>query len=167
MNTRPVKPIRTERDYEAALERIEELWGAEPGKPEGDILDVLLILVGVYENEHHPVPPPSPVGAIKFVMDQRRLKQADLVPFIGSRSKVSEVLSGMRTLTLSMIRALHVGLDIPADILIAEGGELPEDGEDVEWDRFPVKDIVDRGWVEGFDPKTQQEEVMRSLAAQA
>ncbi len=122
MHTRPVKPIRTESDYEAALGRIEELWGAEHETPQGDELEVLITLVSVYEDEHHPVPPASPVAAIEFVMDQRNLKQADLVPFIGSRSKVSEVLSGKRSLSLSMIRKLHAGLGIPLEILIAEKG---------------------------------------------
>ena len=89
-----IRPVKNEGDYEAALERIEALWGAESGTTEGDELDVLLTLVGVYEDEHHPVPPPSPIEAIKFVMEQRGLKQADLVPYFGSRSRVSEVLNG-------------------------------------------------------------------------
>lgn len=115
-----IRPVNSEQAYDEAIERIETLWGAESGTPEGDALDVLLTLVDVYEKENHPVPPPTPVEAIRFVMDQRGMKQADMVPYIGSRSKVSEVLRRKRTLSLSMIRALHTNLGIPAEILISE-----------------------------------------------
>jgi HTH-type transcriptional regulator/antitoxin HigA len=162
-----IRPVKNEQDYSASLDRIEELWGAEPGTPAGDELDVLLTLVKVYEDEHHSVPPPSPVEAIKFVMEQQGLKQADLVRFIGSRSKVSEVLNGKRPLTLSMIRALKEGLHIPADILIQEGSSFPEDGVDVEWSRFPVHEIVKRGLVSGYEPGSQAEEIMRDVATMA
>lgn len=158
-----IRPVKTEQDYDASMSRIEALWGAEAGTPEGDELDVLLTLAQVYAEEHHPVPPPSPIEAIKFVMDQRGLKQADLVPFIGSRSKVSEVLSGKRPLTLAMIRALKSSLRIPAEVLIQEDTFFPEDGEEIEWQRFPAKEIVKRGLVTGFDPKTQHEEIVREL----
>jgi len=114
-----IHPVKTEKDYDTALARIEDLWGAEPGTPEGDELDVLLALVGVYEDENHPVPPPSPIGAIRFVMEQKGLKQSDLIPYLGSRPRVSEILNGKRSLTLRMIRSLHSGLGIPADILIS------------------------------------------------
>jgi HTH-type transcriptional regulator/antitoxin HigA len=162
-----IHPVKTEKDYDAALTRIEELWGAESGTPEGDELDVLLTLVGVYEDEHHRVPLPTPIEAIKFVMDQRRFKQADLIPYLGSRSKVSEVLNGKRTLTLSMIRALHCQLGIPAEVLIQDGADFPLDGEDVDWGSFPIKEIIDRGIVTGYDHRTQAEEIMRDLAVQA
>ena len=162
-----IRPVRSEQEYNAALEQIEKLWGAAPGTPEGDELDVLLTLVKVYEEENHPVPPPSPVEAIKFVMEQRGMKQADLVPYLGSRSRVSEILNGKRSLTLSMIRALHSKLGIPAAVLIKEGATFPYDGEGVDWGSFPVAEIISRGWVTGLDPKTQAEEIIRSLAAQA
>ncbi len=162
-----IRPVNSEQAYDEAIERIETLWGAESGTPEGDELDVLLTLVKVYEKENHPIPPPTPIEAINFVMDQRDMKQADLVPYIGSRSKVSEVLRGKRTLSLSMIRALHTHLNIPAKILILEGMDFPPDGEDVKWDNFPVKEIVSRGWITGYDPRTQAEEIMRELASHA
>jgi len=162
-----IRPVNTEQAYDEAIERIEALWGAESGTPEGDELDVLLTLVEVYEKENHPVPPPTPIEAISFVMEQRGMKQADLVPYIGSRSKVSEVLRGKRTLSLSMIRSLHTHLSIPAEILIMDGMDFPLDGEGVKWDSFPVTEIVNRGWVTGLDPKTQSEEIMRELASQA
>ncbi|MCF8034155.1 MAG: ImmA/IrrE family metallo-endopeptidase [Desulfarculaceae bacterium] len=162
-----IHPVKNEKDYEAALSRIEELWGAELGTPAGDELDVWLTLVEAYEDEHHPVPPPSPVAAIKFVMEQKGLTQTDLVPYFGSRPRVSEVLSGKRPLTLSMIRSLSSGLGLPAEILIQDDSQLPEEGKAIDWSKFPVKEIVDRGWVAGFDHKTQPEEIMRHLATQA
>ena len=162
-----IRPVNSEQAYDEAIERIETLWGAESGTPEGDELDVLLTLVRVYEKENYPVPPPTPIEAIRFVMDQRGMKQADLVPYIGSRSKVSEILRGKRTLSLSMIRSLHTHLSIPAEILIMDGMDFPLDGEGVKWDSFPVTEIVNRGWVTGLDPKTQAEEIMRELASQA
>ena len=115
-----IRPVKTDQDYEAALDRIEDLWGAEPGTCEGDELDVLLTLVTAYENKNHPVPTPSPIEAIRFVMDQKGLKQADLIPYIGSRPRVSEILNGKRHLTVKMIRSLHSKLGIPAEILIQD-----------------------------------------------
>jgi HTH-type transcriptional regulator/antitoxin HigA len=162
-----IRPVNSEQAYDEAIERIETLWGAESGTPEGDELDVLLTLVRVYEKENHPVPPPNPIEAISFVMDQRGMKQADLVPYIGSHSRVSEVLRGKRTLSLSMIRSLHAHLNIPAEILISDRKDFPLDGEGVKWDSFPVTEIVNRGWVSGLDPKTQAEEIMRKLASHA
>ncbi|MDA3898512.1 MAG: ImmA/IrrE family metallo-endopeptidase [Desulfobacteraceae bacterium] len=162
-----IRPVNSEQAYDEAIKRIETLWGAESGTLEGDELDVLLTLVRVYEKENHPVPPPTPIEAIRFVMDQRGMKQVDLVPYIGSRSKVSEILRGKRTLSLSMIRSLHTHLNIPAEVLISNEMNFPLNGEDVNWDSFPVKEIVDRGWITGFDYKTQAEEIMRELASQA
>ncbi|WP_419662238.1 hypothetical protein Dvar_26890 [Desulfosarcina variabilis str. Montpellier] len=89
-----IRPVKTEEDYDAALARIEELWGTDPGTPEGDELDVLLVLVGAYEDQHHPVPNPSPIEAIRFVMEQKGLKNSDLIPYLGSRPQVSEILNG-------------------------------------------------------------------------
>ncbi len=86
---------------------------------------------------------------------------------MGADPRVSEVLNGKRKLTLSMIRSLHSRLGIPAEVLIQDGSRFPADGEDVEWDSFPIKEIVRRGWVSGFDPRTQAEEIMRSLATKA
>jgi len=162
-----IRPVNTELAYDEAIERIELLWGAESGTLEGDELDVLLTLVSVYEKENHPVPPPSPIEAISFVMEQRDMKQSDLVPYIGSSSKVSEVLRGKRNLSLSMIRSLHTHLSIPAEILISDDAKFPINGEAVNWDSFPVVEIVDRGWVTGLDPMTQAEEIMRKLASHA
>ena len=114
------KVIRTERQYEAALRRIGQLMGAAPRSKEADELDLLAALVELYEEKNHPIDPPDPIEAIRFRIEQGGLRQTDLVPFIGSRSKVSEVLRGLRPLSLRMIRALHEGLGIPAEVLLRE-----------------------------------------------
>ena len=102
-----IKPIRNENDYDAALSRIDELMSAEPGSPDGQELDVLTDLVELYESKNEPMEYPDPVAAIEFRMDQAGLKPRDLIPFIGSRAKVSEVLAGKRPITMPMARALH------------------------------------------------------------
>ena len=112
------KPIRTEADYEQALGRIDELMGSEYGSPEGDELDVLVTLVESWEDEHYPMGYPEPHEAIKFRMEQAGLRPRDLIPIIGSRAKVSEVLSGKRGITMPMARALHGRFGIPVEVLI-------------------------------------------------
>lgn len=115
-----IRPIKTKKDHKAALKRIDELWDAEPKTPEGDELDVLATLVEAYELTAFPIAKPEPIEAIKFRMDQMGLEDKDLTLFIGARSKVSEVLNRKRPLSLSMIRKLSSGLNIPSDILIQE-----------------------------------------------
>ena len=104
---RTLKVPRNETEYRDALEWVEELMDSVPGSPESETLDVLSILIERYEDEHYPIDLPDPVSALKFRMDQAGLSQQDLVPYIGSKSKVSEILSRKRELTLGMIRALH------------------------------------------------------------
>ncbi len=134
-----IRPIRNEGDYQAALARINTLMDAEPGSDQGDELEVLTTLVELYEDERFPINLPDPITAIKFRMEQQALSQSDMAPVLGSRAMVSVVLSGKRALTLKMIRALHDHLGIPAEVLIRErGGTLPEEMEDVDWDRFPL-----------------------------
>jgi len=115
-----IKPVRTSKDHRAALAQVERLWEAKPGTPEHDRLEVLVTLIEAYEAKHHPIPPPDPVEAILFRMDQLDLDRKDLETLIGSRARVSEVLSGRRSLSLGMIRRLHGRLGIPAEILIGE-----------------------------------------------
>jgi HTH-type transcriptional regulator / antitoxin HigA len=115
-----IKPIRNETDYRKAVTRIEALWNARPGSVEHDELDVLTTLVEAYEERHHPVHPPDPVEAVRFRMDQLGLSRKDLEPYIGSRGRVSEVLGRKRAMSLVMIRKLHRGLGIPAEVLLAE-----------------------------------------------
>ena len=113
-----IRPIKTEADYQAALEEIERLFEAAPDTPEGDRFDVLTTLVEAYEEKHYPVPLPDPIEAIKYHMESRGLSRSDLEPYIGSRGRVSEILNRKRPLTIEMIRRLHSGLGIPAEVLI-------------------------------------------------
>ena len=113
-----VRPIRTKRDYEAALKEIERLWGAKAGTSDGDRLDVLATLVDAYEAEHYPMDPPDPVEAIKFRMEQQGLTRRDLEQIIGTRTRIAEVLNRKRGLSIAMIRRLHERLGISADVLI-------------------------------------------------
>jgi HTH-type transcriptional regulator / antitoxin HigA len=114
------KVIRTERAYRAALARIEKLMDSGPGTPEGDELELLSLLVHDYEERVFPIDKPDPVAAIRFRMSQQGLTNKDLVPILGTRSRVSEVLSGRRGLSLKMIRALVHDLHIPANVLLGE-----------------------------------------------
>ena len=113
-----IKPIKTKKDYEAALRKIESLMGAKKGSAEGDLLDVLVTLVEAHEARHFPLDLPDPVAAIKLVMEQRGLGVRDLVPYIGQPNRVYEVLSHKRPLTMAMAWKLHRGLGIPAESLI-------------------------------------------------
>lgn len=118
-----IQPIKTEKDYGAALQLIEELWDSEEGTAEGDRLDILITLVDAYEQINHPIYPPDPVAAIEFHMDQNKLTRADLETYIGTRARVSEVLNRKRGLSIEMIRSLHEGLGIPLESLIARPKE--------------------------------------------
>ena len=113
-----IKPIRNEKDYAPALKYLDSVFGVKNGTREADNRDVVTILIEKYEEEHYPIDIPDPIDAIKFRMEQAGLTQKDLIPYIGSRSKVSEVLSGKRELTLKMIRALNRHLAIPAEVLL-------------------------------------------------
>jgi HTH-type transcriptional regulator/antitoxin HigA len=142
------KVIKTEKEYERALARINDLMDADPGTPEGNELELLVTLVELYEKAKHAIDLPDPVEAIKFRMEQLGLKQKDLIPHIGSRSKVSEVLSRQRPLSIAMIRKLNVGLGIPAEILLRERGAKPAQPlEGVDWDRFPLAEMLKRKWL--------------------
>lgn len=113
-----IRPIRTDADYRAALDEAERLWDAEPGTSEGDRVEVLSILIEAYETRHYPIPAPDPIAAITFMMEQKGLTRRDLEPAIGSRGRVSEVLNRKRPLTLPMVRALSVLLQIPTEVLV-------------------------------------------------
>ncbi len=113
-----IRPIRTRKDYERALADVEKLWGAKLGTPAGDRLEVLATLIDAYEAEHEPMDPPDPVEAIKFRMEQQGLSRKDLEPLIGTRTRVAEILNRRRGLSIAMIRRLHEGLGISADVLI-------------------------------------------------
>jgi len=121
------KIIKSEEQYEITLGRIEELMDALPETNEGNELELLVTLVEMYEKKQFAIDCPDAISAIEFRMEQMNLIQKDLVPYIGNKSKVSEILSGKRNLTLKMIRKLHNGLGIPVGILLQKpGAELPE-----------------------------------------
>jgi HTH-type transcriptional regulator / antitoxin HigA len=116
-----IVPIKTHRDHRRALKEIESLMAAKRHTPDGDRLDVLVTLVEAWERQHYPIDLPDPVAAIRYHMDQNGLQPRDLIPFIGSRNRVYEVLNRRRPLTLQMIWRLHEGLGIPAESLIKVG----------------------------------------------
>lgn len=139
--------IKTDEDYQVAIARIEELmdFNPVPDSDEEKELELLSMLVDQYEDKMYPVEEPDPVDIIKFYMDQNGLKQADMVPYLGSKSKVSEVLNGKRPLSLSMIRKLHHGLKISANLLLKEPTRgLPE--QEYAWGDYPFAEMVKRGY---------------------
>ncbi|MGZ5172069.1 MAG: helix-turn-helix domain-containing protein [Burkholderiales bacterium] len=113
-----LRPLKTKRDYQAALKEADNLWSARPGSKDADRLEVLVLLIQAYESVHYPVPDPNPIDFLHHVMEARGLSRKDLEPFIGSRARVAEVLNRIRPLSLEMIRRLAAGLKIPADVLI-------------------------------------------------
>jgi HTH-type transcriptional regulator/antitoxin HigA len=113
-----IRPIKTEQDYQQALERLEEIFTAKPDTTEGDELEILGILIENYEEEHFPMDSPDPIEAIKFRMDQIGLDQQDLTKIIGSKSRTSDLLNRKRPLSVRQIRLLHEKLHIPADVLL-------------------------------------------------
>ena len=115
-----IKPIKTQKDYDNTLKRVDKLMNAEPNTQEFDELDILVTLVEAYEEIHYKIEAPDPVAAIKFRMEQDSLKQKDLIPIIGSKSRVSEILNKKRKLTIEMIRSLHNNLKIPFDSLFQD-----------------------------------------------
>ena len=114
-----IRPIKTEQDYNSAIQRIEELWGSKKDTENGDELDLLVTLVEAYEMKHYPIAPPDPIDAIKFRMEQMGMSREDMVKYLGSQSRVSEILNRKRKLTLKMVKSLYKGLKIPAEILLA------------------------------------------------
>jgi len=161
--------IKTEKDNEKVLSRIEQLMDAEPGTAEMDELELLTALVEMYEDRHYPISPPDPIAAIKFRMEQLGLAQKDMIPYIGAKSKVSEVLNGKRPLTLAMMRSLNNNLGLSAEVLLKEpGAGFPEEMQDLEWQRFPVVEMAKRCWLPKVDDiKEKAEELMRGFIAQA
>lgn len=142
-----IKVIKTEEDYKKALAFIEELIDRSPApdSDDGEKLNLLTTLVEDYESKIVPESLPDPIDAILFRMEQANLKPADLVQYIGSRSKVSEVLSRKRPLTISMMRSLQAGLGIPAKVLLKEADEF-RDSENIAWKLFPLKEMEKRGY---------------------
>jgi len=167
------KVIKTESEYRSALDRFEEMLELPESARPLDDMELLSVLIERYEDEHHRIDPPDPIEAIKFRMEQAGLSQKDLIPYLGSRSRVSEILSGKRELTLTMIRALNAHLGIPAESLIREPrASLPQAIADVEYSKFPLKEMERNGAFAGFDPGSstiteKAEEAVRWLVARA
>lgn len=113
-----IKPIKTKKDYQQALDRLEVIFDAKKGTPEGDELEIVGILIGQYENENFPIDLPDPIEAIKFRMEQMGYSQTDLARVVGLKSRASEILNKKRKLSLEMIRQLHEKLNIPTDVLV-------------------------------------------------
>lgn len=160
-----VKVIRSDGEYRAYLREVEQLMVADPeaGTPDGDRLELLSLLVEDYEKRTFPFERPDPIEAIKFRMNEQGLRQADLVPYFGSRSRVSEVLSRKRPLTVQMIRDLSAGLGIPSQILVARTSETanapgePVEDADAPWERFPVKEMAKHGYFAGLSEQTNRD----------
>ena len=116
-----IKPIRTSTDYENALKLASQLVDTDPGTADADRLEVLVTLIEAYESSHFLIPEPDdPAGVLEYILQTRSLSRKDLIPYLGSKERVSEVLNGKRSLSLAMIRRLHAGLGIPADLLLGK-----------------------------------------------
>ncbi len=113
-------PIKNEKDYQNALQELEKVFDAELNSPEGDKGQVLVLLIEDYEKKHYPIDAPDAIEAIKSTMEEKGLSNKDVVPYFGSKSLVSQVLSKQRNLSLKMIKALHIGLRLPYEVLLAE-----------------------------------------------
>lgn len=151
-NDMVIKVIKNDAEYELALAAIETLIDSDPdpGTSDAERLELLHLLVEDYETKIIGHDLPDALEAIRFRMEQQGLRQRDLIPFIGSRSKVSEILAGKRPLTLSMIRALHQGLGIPAGVLLQERSSgSPKNTQEIDFTRFPLTEMFRRGWLSG------------------
>lgn len=149
----PVKILKTDTDHQQALARLHELLDLNPaeGSLQADELELLAMLIEQYEQVHFPIASPTPLEAIRFRMEQQGLTAKDLVPFIGSKPRVSEVLNGKRPLSLNMIRNLHKGLGIPAGILIQDDSRPQPLSDDTDWLAYPLSDMRKRGYFDGFN----------------
>lgn len=162
-----IKVLKTNAEHQLALDELERLIDLDPdsGEKEADRLELLALLIEDYEEKHFPIDLPDPIDALEFVMDQHGFTQKDLIPFIGSRSKVSEVLSGKRPLSISMIRALHKGLNIPPEILIQKTDEALDESAEIDWNRYPLKEMKKLRWIEATSKKieTNAEELVKAF----
>ncbi len=142
-----LKIIKTENDYQEAMSCLDELLDKDVlSHDERNMMELIAHLVGEYEKIKYPIALPSPIAAIKFRMEQSNIKQKDLIPFIGSRGKVSDILNGKRQLSLSMIKALHTNLNIPLEALMnSDKISNSEQDDDIEWNKFPIKAMCDQG----------------------
>ena len=163
------KVIRSEEQHQEYLSEIQRLLAREPqpGSKEAERLELLSVLVEAFENQKYPIEAPDPIGAILFRMEEQGLKQADLVPYFGTRSRVSEVLARKRPLTVNMIRALSSGLGISTETLVGVGETeaTQTEKDEVDWGRFPIKEMIARGWLQKLSNKAAKstEELVQSF----
>jgi HTH-type transcriptional regulator / antitoxin HigA len=160
--------IKNEVQYEEALAYVSRLMDAAPGSEQEQELELWGTLVEAYEDKVHPIPPPDPIEAIKFRMEQAGLTRKDMERYLGSPSKVSEVLSGKRPLSVEMMRRLHEGLGIPASSLLSKhGATLPSENAATEWRRFPLVEMRKRRWIacdgSAHQMKAQAEDLVRAF----
>jgi len=171
-NSSSPKIIRTQEQYEAYLDEIMNLMaqGSSLNAEGNDRLELLSVIVEAYENSRYPVEPPDPIDAIIFRMREKGLKKVDLIPFFGTSSRVSEVLSRKRPLTVQMIKEISLGLGISADTLLGLGKEVAEKGADqIDWSMFPYKEMNRRGWLQSVTSKASAaiEDVVRGFISDA
>lgn len=160
------KVIRTSAEYDAAYRNLLELMSQDPtpGSRSFERLELLTLLIKAYEAKRVQFDSPDPIEAIRFRMEQQNLRQRDLIPYLGSRSKVSEVLSGKRRLSLSMARALHTGLGIPASVLLQQPQPFSFENDDgFQWERFPVSHMAKRGWIPAVSDRPSVREALRTF----
>lgn len=164
MNRPQPRVIRTKEQYREYLSEVEELivQNLAPGSDDAERLELLTILIENYEASNYTIEPVEPIEAIKFRMAEKGLKQVDLAPYFGTKSRVSEVLSGKRALTVPMIKSLAVGLGIAPQTLLGLESEAPyTDGaakREVNWSKFPIKEMLSRGWIDDFNNKAKDVE---------
>ncbi|HCR0064911.1 ImmA/IrrE family metallo-endopeptidase [Enterobacter hormaechei] len=166
-----IKVIKTEQQHQDYLERIHSLMLRMPPtrSDEHEELELLITIVEAYENSKYPIEPPDPIDAILFRMHEKGLKQVDLVPYLGTRSRVSEILSRKRPLTVSMIKALSIGLGISTDTLIGINSDDNQSHEEgVDWSKFPLKEMINRGWLaeNGNALKSSAEDIIKGFINQ-
>lgn len=168
-----LKVIKNQDQYRTVLQEAEKLVARDPSvdTPEADKLELLTVLIEDFEKKYFPLPSPDPIEAIEFRMAEQNLRQKDLVPMLASRSRVSEVLSRKRPLTVQMIRSLSVGLGIPLETLFAEPAtkftQQTTKDNDLDWSKFPVREMEKRGWFDAIKPKalsTAEDQVKAFLA---
>ena len=162
-----LKPIRSERAYVRALSRITKLMGTDPASPEGRELDLLTDLVDLYERKHYSLGELDPVDVIELRMEEHGLSTHDLIPYLGSPCRVSDVLARKRSLTLPMARALNKHLGIPAEVLLREPNP-PKTFDDGHWRRFPLRAMTNRGWIPNVPGLSHHaKEIMEKLLERA
>lgn len=170
--TEQPKVIRTREQYDAYLAEVQSLMakGASLNTSDSDKLELLTVLLEAYENTKYPVESPDPIDAILFRMGEKGLKQADLIPYFGTSSRVSEVLRRKRPLTVQMIRALSIGLGLSADTLIGLSvADNSKKTNEVDWSKFPAKEMAKRGWLESFskNAKLAVEDIVKGFISDA